>query len=133
MAAWFADLEVTRTVLRVFAPSIPQEREWLDKVARDDTQIVWAVEFEGRLVGTTGIHQIDWPNQHGTTGTVIGEKSVWGRGIASEAMRLRTRFAFTQTTLRKLDSGYLEGNEASWRAQQKSGYREVGRRRGEYF
>jgi [ribosomal protein S5]-alanine N-acetyltransferase len=84
-------------------------------------------------VGVTGIHFIDWPNQHGVTGTLIGDKTVWGKGIAGELMKLRADFAFTQTTLRKLKSGYIEGNEASRRAQMAAGYRESGRRRQEHF
>ena len=75
----------------------------------------------------------NWSNQHATTGTLIGDKSVWGRGIAGEMMRLRADFAFTELPLRKLKSGYLEGNEASRRAQAGAGYREVGRLRQECF
>jgi RimJ/RimL family protein N-acetyltransferase len=42
-------------------------------------------------------------------------------------MQLRADYAFTQLPLRKLKSGYLEGNVASARAQKSAGYREVGR------
>jgi RimJ/RimL family protein N-acetyltransferase len=42
-------------------------------------------------------------------------------------MQLRTTYAFTQLPLRKLKSGYVEGNTASARAQAAAGYREVGR------
>jgi RimJ/RimL family protein N-acetyltransferase len=48
-------------------------------------------------------------------------------------MQLRARYAFTQLPLRKLKSGYLDGNEASGRAQVAAGYREVGRHRAEHF
>ncbi len=133
MSTWFEDLEVTGRLLRRLPPSLSEEQEWLEKMGKDPSTIIWAVEHEGRLVGTTGIHDIDWAQQHGTTGTLIGDKTAWHRGLAGELMQLRTDFAFRQLTLRKLNSSYLEGNEASWRAQQKSGYREVGRRRQEYF
>ena len=48
-------------------------------------------------------------------------------------MQLRTTYAFTQLPLRKLKAAYLEGNEASARAQAAAGYREVGRWRGDRF
>jgi RimJ/RimL family protein N-acetyltransferase len=48
-------------------------------------------------------------------------------------MRLRADFAFRELPLRKLQSGYLEGNEASRRAQAAAGYREVGRFHGQFF
>jgi [ribosomal protein S5]-alanine N-acetyltransferase len=133
MIGWFEDMEVTSRILRVFPPSLEFERDWLKRMAEDQHSILWAIDHEGRLIGTTGIHAIDWASQHGTTGTLIGDKTAWGKGIAGEMMRLRADFAFTQLPLRKLKSGYLEGNEASRRAQEGAGYREVGRLRQEIF
>jgi RimJ/RimL family protein N-acetyltransferase len=133
MITWFEDLEVTRFLLLRFPPSIDSEKEWLDKMARDPDQVLWVVEHEGRAVGVTGIHQIDWKNGFGTTGTNIGDKSVWGKGLGRELMQVRARYAFTQLPLRKLKSSYLEGNEASARAQAAAGYREVGRHRADRF
>lgn len=133
MIIWFEDIEVTSRLWLRFPPSLESERAWLQKQAENPNSVFWAIEHEGRLVGGTGIEAIDWLNQHGTTGTLIGDKTAWGKGIAGEMMRLRADFAFTQLSLRKLNSGYLEGNEASRRAQVSAGYREVGRRRAEYF
>jgi diamine N-acetyltransferase len=133
MITWFEDLEVTRFVLLRFPPSVDAETEWLDKMARDPDQVVWIVEHEKRAVGITAIHAIDWKNGFGTTGTLIGDKSVWGKGLGRELMQLRAGFAFMQLPLRKLKSGYIEGNEASARAQAAAGYREVGRYRDDRF
>lgn len=134
MMGWFEDMEVTsRLGGRLFPPSLEFERDWLKRITEDQNSILWAIDHEGRLVGTTGIHAIDWASQHGMTGTLIGDKTAWGKGIAREMMRLRADFAFTQLPLRKLKSGYLEGNEASRRAQEGAGYREVGRLRQEIF
>ena len=127
MMTWFEDLEVTRFLKLHFVPSIDDEKEWLAKVAKDPDMVQWVIEFEGAPVGTTGIVRIDWKNGFGTTGTLIGDKAVWGKGIAREMMRLRAAYAFTQLPLRKLKSGYIEGNVASAKAQAAAGYREVGR------
>ena len=133
MISWFEDMEVTSRPKLAFPLSLDGEREWLRRAAEDRDRIMWVIEHEGRPVGTTSIHAIDWANQHGTTGTAIGDKSAWGKGIARELMRLRADFAFTQLSLRKLKSAYLEGNEASRRAQVAAGYREVGRLHQEIF
>ncbi len=50
-----------------------------------------------------------------------------GHRSGRELMRLRAEYAFTQTPLRALRSGYIEGNVASGRAQKAAGYKEVGR------
>jgi RimJ/RimL family protein N-acetyltransferase len=130
---WLSDADVTRTLGNQSAPTLEYEREWLAQRRDEDTSVFWCVEYEGRHVGSTGIWLIDWTNRHAKTGTVIGDKSVWNRGIAGEAMRLRTRYAFETLDLHKLYSGYLDGNEASWRAQRSAGYREVGRHREHFF
>jgi ribosomal-protein-alanine N-acetyltransferase len=133
MISWFEDLEVTRFMLLRFPPSIEMEREWLDRIAKSQDDIFWVVAHDGRPVGATAIHQIDWKNGSGTTGTTIGDKSLWGKGLGREVMQLRCRFAFTQIPLRKLKSGYYDGNEASARAQAAAGYCEVGRYRADKF
>jgi ribosomal-protein-alanine N-acetyltransferase len=133
MISWFEDLEVTRFMLIRFPPSIEAEKEWLERMAKSQDDVVWVVEHGGKAVGTTAIHLIDWKNGFGTTGTVIGDKAVWGKGLGRELMQLRTRYAFTQLPLRKLKSAYFDGNEASGRAQAAAGYREVGRYKAERF
>ena len=133
MITWFEDLEVTRFLKLRNPPSLEAEKEFLDKLARDDTVIFWAVEHEARLVGGTSIGAIDWKHGFGTTGTVLGDRKVWGRGLGRELMQLRAHYAFTQLPLRKLKSGYLEGNQASARAQAAAGYREVGRWHADRF
>jgi RimJ/RimL family protein N-acetyltransferase len=133
MTTWFEDLEVTRFIKLRHPPSVEAEKEFLDRMARDADAVFWAVEHEGNLVGGTSIVGIDWKNGFGTTGTVIGDKAAWGKGLARELMQLRAAYAFTQLPLRKLKSGYLEGNVASARAQKAAGYREVGRWRGDRF
>jgi RimJ/RimL family protein N-acetyltransferase len=133
MAAWFEDLEVTRFIKLRNPPSVEAEKEFLERMARDADAVFWAVEHDGNLVGGTSIVNIDWKHGFGTTGTVIGDKKAWGKGLARELMQLRAAYAFTQLPLRKLKSGYLDGNVASARAQKAAGYREVGRWRGDRF
>ncbi len=131
--AWFADLEVTRYLGSRFTFAVEQEEGFLKKVGESKTDVFWMLEADGQAVGATGIHQIDWPNAHGITGLMIGVKTEWGKGRASEAMALRTDYAFRQLNLHKLMSGaYLE-NEPSKRALVKAGYREVGIEREHFF
>lgn len=123
---WFADLEVTRYLGRRSPMALHEEEEWLRKVAEDRSTVFWMIEVEGKAVGTIGIHQIDWVSAHGTTGIGIGERSYWRRGVATEAMALRTRYAFQELNLHKLKTEAFTENTASIRALQKTGYRQVG-------
>jgi RimJ/RimL family protein N-acetyltransferase len=118
---------VTRFLKLQNPPSLDAEKEFLDRMARDPDSVFWVVEHMSRIVGGTSIVRIDWKHGFGTTGTVIGDKSVWGKGLGRELMQLRADYAFTHLPLRKLKSAYLAGNEASARAQRSAGYKEVGR------
>jgi len=133
MIGWFEDLETTRFLGLRNPPSIEMEKQWLETTAKDANSVIWVMEVGGVAVGTTGIREIDWKNGFGTTGTLIGDRSVWGQGVGSEAMQLRARYAFVQMPLRKLKSSYFDGNVASGKAQAAAGYREVGRHRADRF
>jgi ribosomal-protein-alanine N-acetyltransferase len=128
---WFADPEVTRYIAQRFPVSLQEEEAFLKRIGESPNDVWWAIEAEGRTIGATGIHGIDWISSHATTGTVIGDKTCWRKGYGSEAMALRTEYAFRQLNLHKLKSGAIMDNEPSKRALHKAGYREVGIQREE--
>ena len=130
---WFADMEVTRYLGRRHAVALYQEIDFFKKVGESKNDVFWMIEVDGEAIGATGIHGIDWPNAHGTTGIVIGVKERWGKGVATEAMRLRTRYAFRDLNLRKLMTEVFTENAASRRALEKSGYRTAGTHREHFF
>jgi RimJ/RimL family protein N-acetyltransferase len=130
---WFADPEVTRYLARRMAITLPAEQEFLKKIGESKNDVWWVIEADGAAIGATGIHGINWIDANGTTGIVIGEKTKWGKGYATEAMRLRTRYAFRELNLHKLMTEVDADNAASRKALEHSGYRTVGVRREQTF
>ena len=130
---WFVDKEVTRFLGRSFCPTLAMEQEWFERTAKSDTDIVWAILVEDRHIGSTGIHQISWSNRRAITGNLIGDKSEWGKGYGSEVVRLRTEYAFTETTLEKLETEVFTDNIGSRRCLEKAGYRQCGTARRHVF
>jgi RimJ/RimL family protein N-acetyltransferase len=133
---WFAEPELTNYMIVRNPPSLEQEEEWLAHMARSEHDVVWAIVLRdtGTLIGNTGLHRIDWRHRHAHSGIIIGEPSQWGKGYATEAMRLRTAYAFRELGLEKVLSSVYSGNEASRRALEKAGYRQCGLlRRNRYF
>ena len=84
------------------------------------------IEAAGAAIGASGIHGISRLDAHATTGTMIGEKALWGRGYGAESVRLRTEYAFLQLNLHKLQTEVFADNHRSRRALERSGYRETG-------
>jgi RimJ/RimL family protein N-acetyltransferase len=123
---WFADLEVTRYLASAFPSSLQAEEDFFKRIGESKNDVWWVIEAEGRTIGASGIHRINWIDANATTGTLIGDKSCWRKGYGSESMALRTEYAFRQLNLHKLRSGAFMENAPSKRALEKAGYREVG-------
>jgi RimJ/RimL family protein N-acetyltransferase len=135
-ARWFADPEVTRYLLRRYPPSPAQEVGWLEDMARSEKDLVWAVVRKdgGLVVGVIGLHRIDWQHRHAWIEIVLGERSAWGKGYATEAMRLGADHAFHELGLEKVLASVYRGNERSIGMAEKLGYRQCGLlRRNAFF
>jgi RimJ/RimL family protein N-acetyltransferase len=123
--AWINDPDITDTLsIGVFPMSRPAQIQWIQQMsAPGGSDVVFAIEtLEGRHIGNSGIHRIDWVARSAMTGTVIGAKDIWGQGYGTEAARLRARYCFEQLNLEILFSEFIEGNERSRRMQEACGY-----------
>jgi ribosomal-protein-alanine N-acetyltransferase len=124
---WMNDPEVTRFLLVSTGVTPGMEEEFFQRAQRRDTEYIWAIHDErDRHIGFTGLHRIDWRNRRAASGIVIGDKESWGRGYATDAMRVRTRFAFETLNLHRIESEAFADNEASQRALERVGYRREG-------
>jgi len=132
---WFADMEVTRYLVHRNPLTQRQEEDYLGKAAEDPHRVLWAIVLKegGKLIGATVLEKIDWRNRDAESGIMIGDKSEWRRGYASEAMRLRTDYAFLELGLRKVWTGVWLPNHGSRRALEKAGYRQCGLQRRHFF
>jgi RimJ/RimL family protein N-acetyltransferase len=76
-------------------------------------------------VGTVRLHDINKLCGHCYNGICIFDKSVWGCGIASDAIRNVTSWAFMTLSLVRIEANaYLE-NVGSIRTFERAGYRRV--------
>ena len=109
------------------APVLEDEQEWFEKVRTDKASIIWGIwhreESGRRLIGSTALEGIErHPLPQATSGSLIVDRSYWGRGIASHIHKARTWYAFEQLGLVRVKSAVIQGNGASKKALEKSGY-----------
>ena len=123
---WLNDPEVTATLKLNLGFSRRQEELFFDAIeTRRDGDFVWAIGDEsGRHIGFIGLHQINWRNRWATGGLFIGERSAWGKGYATDAVRVRTRFAFAELGLHRIEGHTM--NPAMKRVFEKAGYQHEG-------
>lgn len=124
---WLAQPEVTRFWS-------PRSGNWTEEVAKERFERIaksvdsvnWAIAFEGETVGFTGIFNIDWVRRDGESGLFIGRHDLYGRGIATETVRLRTQFAWSGLRLHRVHNWIALQNRGSRRANEKGGYKQIG-------
>jgi RimJ/RimL family protein N-acetyltransferase len=130
-----------RLVLAVRTPySELAERDWLERIMRPGippSDIVFAidlVENEVRtLIGTMGLHHIDWFNRRAATGSYIGNAQHRGKGYGREAKLALLEYAFNTLDLQKIDSEAFSHNLASQKCLLACGYQQEGVRRSIAF
>ena len=133
LVALLDDAEVRDFLGTQDAISLEAEVEWLRARQTDPNTRGWIIEFRSRPIGVIGLDAINWELSFGTLGAWIGDKALWNQGLMKEAGQLARDFFFMKFNLRKIKGGYIDGNDASKRAQERAGFREVGRFRDEHF
>jgi RimJ/RimL family protein N-acetyltransferase len=138
--AWQLEPEVTRFWGPRFSTQTPANAEEnMKKDGERRTSVSWSIAYQGETVGFTGVFDIDWTRRDGETGIFIGRHDLYGRGIASEAVRLRMAFIWNELRLHRTHNWIALANQGSWRANQKAGYGQIGTyprswfRSGEWF
>lgn len=121
--SWFADGEVThwleaRNITRDEAVSFMRVGEETGRYR------IYAIcdKSSGRHIGNVKLGDIQF--EHGVSDlvTVIGDRSYWGRGYATEAIRLGNTLAFSCPGLRKLSGAIYSENIGSIKAYVRAGW-----------
>jgi RimJ/RimL family protein N-acetyltransferase len=135
LVPWLNDPEVTRQLRRYQPMTLAAEEEFLRRMSESplDVAVGIVLRADDRLVGATGLHQVDARNRHAEFGIFIGDKSVWGKGHGTEATRLMVRHAFDTLNLHRVWLHVYEYNERGLRVYQKVGFRTEGRLRQDTF
>lgn len=135
LVPWFNDPEVARFLRRYQPMTLAQEEQFLRTICDSSTDLVLGITVrqDDRLIGCTGLHDIDPRNRHAQFGILIGDKTVWGRGHGTEATRLLIGHAFDTLNLNRVWLHVFEYNQRGLRAYEKAGFRVEGRLRQDTF
>lgn len=131
-ARWFSDLELT-TYLGGPGNSflLEHEQEWFEHMVKDQRKMFSIVVRAGqRMIGNIGFNRIEEHKQIAELGIAIGDKSAWGQGYGTEALRLLCDYGFTFLSLHTIYLWYSEFNARGRQAYVKAGFKDAGRLRG---
>ncbi len=82
----------------------------------------WAIEYEGRLIGTAGAYDYDPESNSIEIGCSI-EHASWGKGFASEAIEAVLAYLTGHEEIRFVKAWCAADNSASRRMMEKAGMR----------
>ncbi len=123
---------VHRYLIRRPPFALEEQRAWLNRMkdsVADNVLAILAKDSSSNspvFVGVMGLHDINSALRTAKSGTIIGDKRYWGRGIGTEAKFLQLKYAFTELNLSWVSSSIAAGNLRSLGFLRNTGYRKVG-------
>lgn len=132
---WNRDTEYWR--LLAAEPAMPytkkQIKEFIEKELlgdRPDVHFFMIRSLEDdRLLGETGLDEVQWNHGESFVGISIGEREYWGKGYGTDAMRVLLRYAFNELNLHRVSLTVFEYNPRAIRSYEKAGFKLEGRER----
>ena len=76
---------------------------------------------ENKHIGNIKI-LFNWENLRCEVGIIVGDKNFWGKGIATEGIRLVTNYSIKETNIKKIIAGLYKQNIGSQKAFEKAGF-----------
>jgi len=122
---WYSDAEVRHWLHMSETPPATEqsERNRWERYREDAARIGWVIEtLDGTPIGNIALVDIDWLHGRCELGVSIGEKSHWGRGYGTDAIRCVLRHAFETVHLRRVELITDVDNARGIRCYEKAGF-----------
>jgi RimJ/RimL family protein N-acetyltransferase len=123
---WFDDYEF----LTYFdmLPAVPQTKEqvneMLDYFIKSKDKVIFAIRHRvsNKIIGITGLDEIQWNNGTATLFIGIGDKEHTGKGLGKEALKMLIDFGFYEFNLHRIQLSVIAYNERAIRLYEGLGF-----------
>ena len=133
---WMNDPKVNQYMESRFERwSVSKLRRYISDIKKNPDNIFLKIVSKNgnKHVGNIKIGPVNHHHGYADVGVIIGEKSFWGKGVATEAIKLVVNYAFNELDLHKLTAGAYEPNAGSVKAFKKAGFSIEGIRKKHYL
>jgi ribosomal-protein-alanine N-acetyltransferase len=128
--SWLCDPEINQYLEVRFMPSqtITQLRDFIEKTAGSNESLLLGMfQNDGsRHIGNIKLGPVDWNHRTADIGLLLGDREQWGKGFATTAIALVSKYAFRELKLAKLTAGCYAENRGSMNAFFKAGFTQEG-------
>ena len=121
--AWLNDKAINQYMeCRFQTHTLDSINNFVKSVLDSPKDYLFAMIYNNEHIGNIKIGSVDSFYQKADVGYFIGETKYFGRGIATNALKLVTKFAFNNLNLHRLWGGVFEDNIGSQYVFMKAGY-----------
>lgn len=103
-------------------------KDFVIKQINDNNTYLYAIieKSTKQHIGNIKLGPINQNHQYADISYFIGEKSAWGKGYATEAIKAMINFGFSDLNLNSIQAGVYESNTGSIKALKKCGFKQCG-------
>lgn len=131
---WLNDFETTDYIGRSGTlVTLDGEKKYLEDNSSPEAVFVIVTLEDNKMVGTVGLHEVNWINRNATLGIFIGDKEYRDKGYGTEAIRLILEYGFKYMNLHSIKLDAMKFNSRALKCYEKCGFKENGRRRDGAF
>ena len=133
--SWLNDPEINQFIeSRFFVHTKESVEDFISKTSNDSNHTFAIIDNESGLhIGNIKIGNINPQHKYADIGLIIGDKFFWGKGVATEAIKMCVNFAFNQLKLHHLYAGIYDMNIGSIKAFEKAGFIREGCAKNKYL
>jgi diamine N-acetyltransferase len=123
---WLNDRDTT-SFLSLRAPlSVPLEEKWFERMVEEQGKsayhfVICRLEDE-EPIGTIGLFNLNLTDGSAGMGISIGDKSLWGKGLGSDALLALLDFGFGELRLERIWLDVFDFNSRARRSYEKCGF-----------
>jgi RimJ/RimL family protein N-acetyltransferase len=127
---WLNDSEVTKHLeVRYYEQTKETIKDFIQSKIVANNEYLFAIcdNITNKHIGNIKLGPIDIHHKRADISLFIGDKSYWGKGLATQAIKTLTHFAFTELTLNKLMASCYQGNNSSVKTFVRAGFNVEGK------
>ena len=131
---WLLDKEVNQYLeTRLEEQNIDKIKEFIKSIRESSHSYLFAIIYQNKHIGNIKIGPIDPVYKKADVSYFIGDKTCWGKGLATEAVYLILKFGFEVLNLKRIEAGAFEQNVASQKVLLKNKFKKEGTLRKSAF
>ncbi len=129
---WRNDPDILANIFARKPLSLESHLKWFQSPREDRLDYMICLKDTEKPIGTVNFTNIDWQNLKAEAGKMLGDKSMWGKGLAKESFILWLSYGFRELGLNRIYVRTLGANKRNIELNKKLGFKEEGLLRQDY-